>query len=917
MSDKVSSVDGEMTTNGALTMTHITDAYHLDASEVVHRLGSDPLRGLSVDEAKRRLSKYGPNELEAAHAITPWGILFDQLKNILILILLIAVGLSAFLGHAVEAIAIAIIVCFAVLLGFYQEYRAERAIEALGQMAAPTATVLRDGQEIEVAARETVPGDIVLLRTGDKVPADGRLIEAMNLQVEEAALTGESVPVAKRTSPLDGSELALGDRKNMVYAGTAITYGRGRAVVVATGMTTEFGKIARLLATVKSTKTPLQENLDKLGGVFAQTAFGVVLLIILLGVIRGRPVLEMFIFGIALAVAVVPEALPAVVTISLAIGVQRMVKRNALIRRLPAVETLGSVSVICSDKTGTLTKDEMTARKIFVAGQMLNVSGAGYEPSGDFSASGSVIAPAAPLLRLLEAAVLASDAHLARASVQPGSASSGWEIKGDPTEGALIVAAAKAGVWKTDLDAKWPRVSEIPFTAESKRMTTLHDAQNGLVAYAKGAPEVILDSCATYCGESDEIILSLDAKTAILTNAREMAEQALRVLAVAYKPDATLQDAERGMIFLGLVGMIDPPRPEAKAAIRSCEAAGIEPIMITGDHPITAQAIGRELGLLTKGRVITGAELEAMSEEEFQRNVEDIEIYARVSPAHKLRVVTALQQRGHYVAMTGDGVNDAPALKKADIGIAMGITGTDVSKEAAAMMLTDDNFASIVAAVEEGRAVFDNIKKYLMYLLSTNLGEIALMLSTAVMGLPLPLSAVQILYVNLASDGLPALALAVDPAEPDLMRRPPRDPRRGIFTRPVIVLILLGGIWSGIVNLSLFSWALGSGRSLSEAMTMTFVSLVLIQFVKAYNYRSDRYSVLKRPFANKWLNWAISWEIMLLASVVYAPFLREPFGTFSLPLIDWIIVIGMALSVAPVLEAAKWMERRGWLGKMS
>jgi Ca2+-transporting ATPase len=896
----------------------VTDCCRLNGSEVLNRLGSDAVRGLSSAEANRRLLEHGPNELQAARLISPWTILFEQLKNILIVILLVAVGLSAFLGHAVEAIAIAVIVCFAVLLGFYQEYRAERAIEALRQMAAPTATVLREGEEKEIAAREIVPGDIILLRTGDKIPADGRLIEAVNLQVEEAALTGESVPVEKHTSPLSTSELAIGDRKNMVYGGTAATYGRGRAVVVATGMKTEFGKIARLLETVETTKTPLQQNLDKLGRIFAQAAFAVVLMIVVLGVVRDQPLIEMFIFGIALAVAVVPEALPAVVTISLAIGVQRMVKRNALIRRLPAVETLGSVSVICSDKTGTLTKDEMTVRKIFVAGQMLNVSGSGYDPNGAFSRNGTVIAPTGPLVTLLEAAVLASDAHLARNTDvgQPDSVSSAWDIKGDPTEGALVVAAAKAGLSKSELDADFPRVSEIPFTSEAKRMTTLHATPEGVVAYAKGAPEVILNSSTRLLGEDGDVPLATETREFILGTAREMAEEALRVLALAYKPNTTLQDAERGMIFLGLIGMIDPPRPEAKAAIQECEGAGIKPIMITGDHPITAQAIGRELGLLKNGRVVTGTELEAMSEEEFQREVENIEIYARVSPAHKLRVVTALQYKGHVVAMTGDGVNDAPALKKADIGIAMGITGTDVSKEAAAMMLTDDNFASIVAAVEEGRGVFDNIKKYLMFLLSTNLGEITLMMGTSVLGLPLPLSAVQILYVNLASDGLPALALAVDPAEPDLMRRPPRNPRTGIFTRPVIALMATGGLCSAIVNLSLFSWALSSGRSLAEAMTMAFVSLVLIQFIKAYNFRSDRYSVLRRPFANKWLNWAIVWELVLLVAVVYAPFLHEAFGTFSLPVIDWIIVIGMALTVSPVLEAAKWMERRGWFGQM-
>ena len=479
------------------------------------------------------------------------------------------------------------------------------------------------------------------------------------------------------------------------------------------------------------------------------------------------------------------------------------------------------------------------------------------------------------------------------------------------------MAADKAGQHRADLETQFPRVNEIPFTSETKRMTTLHATANGPVAYAKGAAEIILDSCAWVLTEDGAQPLDGAAREEILAQARQMASTALRVLGIATKPGASIENAEHAMTFLGLVGMIDPPRAEAKAAIQACEQAGIKVVMITGDHPLTAQAVARELGLLKTGRSVTGAELEAMSDGDFEREVEGIEVYARVSPAHKLRVVTALQEHGHIVAMTGDGVNDAPALKKADIGIAMGITGTDVSKEAASMTLTDDNFASIVAAVEEGRGIFGNIKKYLMYLLSSNIGEIGLMAGATLLGLPLPLTAVQILYVNLATDGLPALALAVDPPEKDLMRRKPRDPRTGIFTRPVVTLMTVGGLWSAIANLGLFAWALNSGRSLSEAMTMTFVSLVLIQFFKAYNYRSDRHSVLNRPFANRWLNRAIGWELLLLILIIYVPFLHDAFGTFYLTLEDWLIVIAVALTVSPVLELTKWMVRRGWFGKMS
>ncbi len=883
----------------------------LSVEDVYSHLQSGPV-GLTRAEAAQRLGKYGPNEIEVARRISPWALFLEQFKNVLIIILLAATVISAFLGHAVEAVAISVIVIFAVVLGFVQEYRAERALEALRQMAAPTAIVRRDGQEMEIPARELVPGDIISTRAGDKIPADARLIEAINLQIEEAALTGESVPVEKHTAALSTPDLTPGDCKNIAYAGTAATYGRGRGVVVATGMNTEFGKIARMLQTVETSRTPLQENLDKAGNLLARAAFVIVAIIVVLGLLRGQPFLDMLVFGIALAVAVVPEALPAVVTISLAIGVQRMVKRHALIRRLPAVETLGSTSIICSDKTGTLTKDEMTVRKIFVAGQVLEVSGAGYEPQGQFFCDGAVVAPSDQLKQMLQAAALASDTHVVHSEVDGR-----WHIKGDPTEGALVVTAAKAGLDKFDLDARFPRVNEIPFTSETKRMTTLHPDQSGVIAYSKGAPEIILDSCTRYLTQEGEKDLTPDSKAIILETAQDMASQALRVLAIAAKPGAALETAEHRMTFLGLAGMIDPPRTEVMSAIRTCEQAGIKVVMITGDHPLTAKAIATELGIFKGGRVVSGAELEAMDDAEFEKEVENIEVYARVSPSHKLRVVTALQQKGHIVAMTGDGINDAPALKKADIGIAMGITGTDVTKEAAAMTLTDDNFASIVAAVEEGRGVFGNIKKYLMYLLSSNLGEIGVMAVATLAGLPLPLSAVQLLYVNLATDGLPALALAVDPPEADLMQRKPRNPRSGLFTRPVLILMGVGGLWSTIVNIGIYTWARKAGYTPHHAMTMTFVSLVLIQFFKAYNFRSDRHSVLRKPFANKWLNLAILWELTLLSLVIYLPFLHKPFSTFSLTFFDLAVILLVAFSVSPILELAKWLERRGCFGKIS
>jgi P-type Ca2+ transporter type 2C len=674
-------------------------------------------------------------------------------------------------------------------------------------------------------------------------------------------------------------------------------------------MSTEFGHVARLVETVEASRTPLQENLDRLGATLGKAALVVVALVVAIGLARGLPVMEMFMFGIALAVAVVPEALPAVVTISLAIGVRRMVKRNALVRRLPIVETLGSTSVICTDKTGTVTRNEMTVRQVLAGDHLLELSGAGYEPTGEVLEAGRIVEPSPDLHALLRAGVLASDARLV-------SRDSRWQVEGDPTEGALLVAATKAGLNPADLNDQEPRVAEIPFTSERRRMTTLHTTPAGVVAYSKGAADEVLATCISQLRSGGDVPLTPSSRERISSIEQRMAGEGLRVLAIARKSGASVQDAESEMTLLGLVAMMDPPRTEARAAVQVCVAAGIRPVMITGDHPLTARTVASELGMLENRRVVSGRDLAAMTDADLERNVTDIAVYARVSPADKLRVVTAWQNRGQVVAMTGDGVNDAPALKKADVGIAMGITGTDVSREAAGMTLLDDNFATIVAAVEEGRIVFGNIKKYLMYLLSCNVGEIVLLAGAVIAGFPLPLSAVQILYVNLATDGLPALALAVDPPEGDLMRRRPRDPRVGIFTRPVVMMLLAGGLWSGLVNIALFTWLLRSGRALPEVMAMTFVTLVLIQFFNAYNCRSDRLSVVRQPFANRWLNVAVAWEIALLVVILYVPFFQRAFGTFSLTAGDWMVTVALAFSIVPALEAVKWMARRRWFGEL-
>jgi Ca2+-transporting ATPase len=673
-------------------------------------------------------------------------------------------------------------------------------------------------------------------------------------------------------------------------------------------MSTEFGRIARMVESVDAGRTPLQENLDRLGATLGKAALVVVAIVVMVGLARGLPIIDIFMFGIALAVAVVPEALPAVVTISLAIGVRRMVKRQALVRRLPIVETLGSTSVICSDKTGTLTKNEMTVRQLCVNQQLLEVSGTGYAPDGDLLHEGRIVEPSPAVQHLLRAAVLASDAQLI---FRDGR----WIIEGDATEGALLVAASKARLDLAALADAEPRVAEIPFTSDRRRMTTLHGSAPYLVAYSKGAAEDVIAGCSRQLLAVGEVPLTAADREWFRDVEQRMAGNGLRVLAIAKKMAASTADAEIDMTLLGLVAMLDPPRPEARLAVETCQQAGIRAVMITGDHPLTARAIAQELGMMTRHRVVTGRELERMSDEALTGAVSDIAVYARVSPADKLRVVSAWQARGNIVAMTGDGVNDAPALKKADIGIAMGITGTDVSREAAGMTLLDDNFATIVGAVEEGRAVFGNIKKYLMYLLSCNVGEIVLLAGAVIVGLPMPLTAVQILYVNLATDGLPALALAVDPPDDDLMQMKPRDPRVGVFTRPVVAMLLVGGLWSASVNMTLFVWLLERGRALHEVMALTFVTLVLIQFFNAYNCRSERRSLLRRPFANPWLNLAVGWEVVLLVAIIYVPFFQAAFGTFSLTPADWLLVGTLGFSIVPVIETVKWTTRRGWFGE--
>ncbi|MCS7261439.1 MAG: HAD-IC family P-type ATPase, partial [Anaerolineae bacterium] len=783
----------------------MSDWHRLGVSDVLAHFRTDPENGLTQAEAERRLQEHGPNELIERGMKSPWLILWEQLTALMVLILIVAAVVSAALGDYKDAAAIGAIIVLNAVLGFIQEYRAEKAILALKKMAVPRVRVRRDGHVREISARDLVPGDIVFLEAGALVPVDGRLIESVNLQVQEAALTGESSPVEKVVEALPDAQLALGDRRNMVYMGTVVTYGRGMMIATETGMRTELGRIADMIQTVKQEQTPLQRRMDQLGRGLAVAALGIVALVFFLGILRGEELRLMFLTAISMAVAAVPEGLPAVVTIALALGAQRMLKRHALIRKLPAVETLGSVTVICSDKTGTLTENRMTVTVLDIAGHTINLMEM-LERKGTVWADASQSSysePDAALRLVLTGAALCNDAVLENV----GGESRRLHAVGDPTEGALLIAAAQFGLLKPELERAMPRVAEAPFTSERKRMSVAvrnplsHNPNTGQapsvlfdfpryglqnipwIVFSKGAVDSLLEVSTQVWVEGEARPLDTEWRERIIVANNRLAQDGMRVLGVAFRPLHSLPEngvadaLERDLIFVGMVGMIDPPRPEVKDAVHLCKTAGIRPVMITGDHPLTAQHIARVLDLASDGRVLTGQELERVSTEELEAVVEEVPIYARVSPEHKLKIVEALQRRHHIVAMTGDGVNDAPALKKADIGVAMGITGTDVSKEAADMVLLDDNFATIVAAVEEGRTIFDNIRKFVKYTMTSNSGEIWVMLLAPFLGMPLPLLPLQILWINLVTDGLPGLAMTIEPSERDVMRRPPYHPQ--------------------------------------------------------------------------------------------------------------------------------------------
>ncbi len=921
------------------------DWYQLTKEQVLEQLDSDLQNGLNDEEATRRLDEHGLNELIERGVKSPWLILGDQFKETMVIVLIVAAVISALLGDYKDAIAIVAIVIINALLGFRQEYQAEKAMEALKKMAVPSVRVRRSGHLHEISAKKLVPGDIVLLEAGNAVPADCRLLESANLRAQEAALTGESEPVAKHAVKLDTEELPLAEWENMVYMGTNITYGRGQAVVVATGMQTELGGIAELMQTAGGEATPLQRRLDQLGKSLALAALGLVVIIFVLGWLRGEDITVLFLTGISIAVAAVPEGLPAVVTIALALGARRMLKRQSLIRKLPAVETLGSVTVICSDKTGTLTENRMTVTVLDVAEHEIQLTDeesrlpvySKDEPcvSGTPNEEQATALKQYPALTLLLAGgALCNDAILECEQDR----SQDYHIVGDPTEGALVLAAARMGLAKERLEQIFPRQAEVPFDSERKRMTTVHrmpasedevpedfqpvwdwggwTGEVDYVVFTKGAVDSLLEICDEVWVNDHIEPINENWCERIEDANRRLAENGMRVLGVACRSvdepptEGESDTVERELIFIGLAGMIDPARAEVKQAVRTCRQAGIRPIMITGDHPLTAGYIARELGFETDGKVLTGQDLEHMSADELEETVEHNSVYARVSPEHKLKIVEALQKRGQIAAMTGDGVNDAPALKKADIGVAMGITGTDVSKEAADMVLLDDNFATIVAAVEEGRTIYDNIRKFIKYTLSSNAGEIWVMILAPFLGMPLPLLPLQILWINLVTDGLPGLALGVEKAERDTMRRPPYPPNENIFARGIGRDIIWVGLLMGFVSLGVGYWYWLADSPLWQTMVFTTLTMSEMGYVMAI--RSSRDSLLAiGPFSNRSLVGAVLLTTLLQLLVIYLPFAQRIFNTQALPLPDLLVSLVLSTSLFWAVEIQKWFLRRG------
>ncbi|MBU7319487.1 calcium-translocating P-type ATPase, SERCA-type [Paenibacillus oleatilyticus] len=887
--------------------------YQMSTEETLQSSGTEPSKGLTMEESEKRLAAYGKNELAEGQGVSPVTLFLNQFKDFMVLVLAGATLVSGLLGEYLDAVAIIAIIIMNGILGFVQEFRAERSLRALKELSAPNAKVLREGQVELIPARWLVPGDIVVLESGDRVPADVRFIETNGLYAEESALTGESVPVAKHTEPLEGDDIPLGDQRNVGFMGTMLTRGTAKGVVVRTGMATEMGKIADLIQNTDATETPLQHRLEQLGKILIVVALALTVMVVVAGILHGQEPYGMFLAGVSLAVAAIPEGLPAIVTIALALGVQRMIQRKAIVRKLPSVETLGCASVICSDKTGTLTQNKMAVTHLWTGGELLEVTGNGYDPRGDILKQGQHVdvRKNQMLRRLLQVSVLCNNAELREERAeskknQPDDETEGvWNIKGDPTEGALVVLGAKAGVTQQSLEGLYRRVVEFPFDSERKRMSVIVEHQGGRMVCTKGAPDVLLQQCAYVLWDDKIIPFTPTLKQKVMAANEGMAKNALRVLGLAYrdlKPTERSEEetaVESQLVFVGLTGMIDPPRKEAREAILKCRKAGIKTVMITGDHQTTAEAIARQIGILPQdGLALNGQQLSAMSDDDLDKRIGEVYVYARVSPEHKLRIVKSLQRQGHVVAMTGDGVNDAPAIKAADIGIAMGISGTDVSKEASALVLSDDNFATIVSAIEEGRGIYENIRKFIRYLLASNVGEILTMFLAMLAGLPLPLVPIQILWVNLVTDGLPAMALGVDQAEKDLMQQKPRMAKENIFARRLGWKIISRGILIGLCTLAAFYITLkqggdGSG-ALMKAQTVAFVTLVMAQLIHVFDCRSSRSIFHRNPLQNKWLVMAVVSSLLLMLPVLYVEKLQPIFKTVPLGVADWMLVLVFA-----------------------
>ncbi|PLT51859.1 calcium-translocating P-type ATPase, SERCA-type [Bacillus amyloliquefaciens] len=886
--------------------------HEMEQTDLLKATNTSIKQGLTEKEVKKRLEKHGPNELQEGKRTPAIAVFFAQFKDFMVLVLLAATLISGFLGEYVDAVAIMAIVFVNGVLGFFQERRAEKSLHALKELSTPYVSALRDGSWKKIQSKELVPGDIMKFSSGDRIGADVRIVEAKSLEIEESALTGESIPVVKQADKLRKPDVSLGDISNMAFMGTIVTRGSGVGVVVGTGMNTAMGKIADMLESAGSLSTPLQRRLEELGKILIIVALLLTVLVVAVGVLQGHELYSMFLAGVSLAVAAIPEGLPAIVTVALSIGVQRMIKQKSIVRKLPAVETLGCASVICSDKTGTLTQNKMTVTHMWSGGKTFKVSGIGYEPEGVFTRGEREIKPKDEKI-LEQMLVFGALCNTSEIALKDGH----YVLDGDPTEGALLTAARKGGYSNDWLSGQYRVVAEFPFDSVRKMMTVIvEDQEKKQFVITKGAPDVLIDRSSHLMYDARSAPFSGEKKAETEAVLKELASQALRTIAIAYKPlkpgeKPTMEQAEKNLTMLGLSGIIDPPRPEVRQAIKECREAGIKTVMITGDHVETAKAIAKDLRLLPKkGRVMDGKTLNELTEKELIETVDDVYVFARVSPEHKLKIVKAFQENGHVVAMTGDGVNDAPAIKQADIGVAMGVTGTDVAKEASSLILVDDNFATIKSAIKEGRNIYENIRKFVRYLLASNVGEILVMLFAMLLALPLPLVPIQILWVNLVTDGLPAMALGMDQPEGDLMRRKPRHPKEGVFARKLGWKVVSRGFLIGAATILAFIIVYHRNpENLPYAQTVAFATLVLAQLIHVFDCRSETSVFSRNPFENIYLLGAIISSIFLMVIVIYYPPLQPIFKTVPITPGDWMLIIGMS-GIPTFLLAGSLLTRK-------